>query len=108
MLVDNERINNRFREGYNKLRVIDLRTGPVLSTRWRGAAPDLGARRRRGRALSRRHQGRLHHGFAAARDAGECRRLAQRTGARGEQRRPTCRPGAATTRSWYKSANRIP
>jgi Tol biopolymer transport system component len=27
MLVDNERINNRFREGYNKLRVIDLATG---------------------------------------------------------------------------------
>ncbi|MEO7494461.1 MAG: hypothetical protein ABIT83_08525, partial [Massilia sp.] len=26
MLVDNERINNRFREGYNKLRVIDLAT----------------------------------------------------------------------------------
>ena len=24
MLVDNERINNRFREGYNKLRVIDV------------------------------------------------------------------------------------
>jgi hypothetical protein len=28
LLVDNERINNRFREGYNKLRVIDLATGP--------------------------------------------------------------------------------
>jgi Tol biopolymer transport system component len=27
LLVDNERINNRFREGYNKLRVIDLATG---------------------------------------------------------------------------------
>lgn len=27
VLVDNERINNRFREGYNKLRVIDLATG---------------------------------------------------------------------------------
>ncbi|MET0982310.1 MAG: amidohydrolase family protein [Telluria sp.] len=27
ILVDNERINNRFREGYNKLRVIDLATG---------------------------------------------------------------------------------
>jgi hypothetical protein len=27
MVVDNERINNRFREGYNKLRVIDLATG---------------------------------------------------------------------------------
>jgi hypothetical protein len=26
MVVDNERINNRFREGYNKLRVIDLAT----------------------------------------------------------------------------------
>lgn len=26
LLVDNERINNRFREGYNKLRVIDLAT----------------------------------------------------------------------------------
>ena len=26
MLVDNERINNRFREGYNKLRVIDIGT----------------------------------------------------------------------------------
>lgn len=26
MLVDNERMNNRFREGYNKLRVIDLAT----------------------------------------------------------------------------------
>ncbi|MCK7502457.1 MAG: hypothetical protein MZW92_80910 [Comamonadaceae bacterium] len=27
LVVDNERINNRFREGYNKLRVIDLATG---------------------------------------------------------------------------------
>jgi hypothetical protein len=27
MVVDNQRINNRFREGYNKLRVIDLATG---------------------------------------------------------------------------------
>jgi hypothetical protein len=27
MVVDNERINNRFREGYNKLRVIDVATG---------------------------------------------------------------------------------
>jgi Tol biopolymer transport system component len=27
LLVDNERINNRFREGYNKLRVIDVATG---------------------------------------------------------------------------------
>ena len=26
MVVDNERINNRFREGYNKLRVIDVAT----------------------------------------------------------------------------------
>jgi hypothetical protein len=35
LLVDNERINNRFREGYNKLRVIDLATGRAPSTRWR-------------------------------------------------------------------------
>jgi Tol biopolymer transport system component len=27
MVVDNQRINNRFREGYNKLRVFDVRTG---------------------------------------------------------------------------------
>ncbi|MGJ7917283.1 amidohydrolase family protein [Massilia sp. LXY-6] len=27
LLVDNDRINNRFREGYNKLRVIDVATG---------------------------------------------------------------------------------
>jgi len=36
MVVDNERINNRFREGYNKLRVIDLATRQAV---FYGVAP---------------------------------------------------------------------
>lgn len=36
VLVDNERINNRFREGYNKLRVIDVATG---TARFHAVAP---------------------------------------------------------------------
>jgi len=48
LLVDNERINNRFREGYNKLRVIDLasRTGqfyPVAPAPQQIAERDEGA-----------------------------------------------------------------
>lgn len=48
LLVDNERINNRFREGYNKLRVIDLasRTGqfyPVAPAAQQIAERDEGA-----------------------------------------------------------------
>ncbi|MFC0252078.1 amidohydrolase family protein [Massilia consociata] len=37
LLVDNERINNRFREGYNKLRVIDLAT---RQARFHDVAPE--------------------------------------------------------------------
>ena len=47
VLVDNERINNRFREGYNKLRVIDLAT---REGRFFAVAPPP-------RQISERHEG---------------------------------------------------
>ena len=50
MVVDNERINNRFREGYNKLRVIDLasRTGTFYAV---APAPRQVAERDEGAAV---------------------------------------------------------
>ncbi|QNA89109.1 hypothetical protein G4G28_12615 [Massilia sp. Dwa41.01b] len=58
LLVDNERINNRFREGYNKLRVIDLATRtavfyPVAAAPRQISERDEGARRRLRRTAAR-------------------------------------------------------
>jgi hypothetical protein len=79
VLVDNERINNRFREGYNKLRVIDIaaKTGNVYAV---ADAPKQVSDAREGaaRALARRQDRRLHHGLGAAHDGGQRRRLAGR------------------------------
>ncbi len=75
VLVDNEAINNRFREGYNKLRVIDLvaKTGAFHQVAG-AAAAGVGSRRRRRRAVARWNPTRVHHGFGTAGHADERRR----------------------------------
>ena len=70
MFVDNDRINPRFREGYNKLRVVDIATKTAT---WYPVGPmrrgGLGSRRRRGRVVARRQEGRVHQRLRAQGDA---------------------------------------